>query len=49
MDYEVSLRKSEAHLIEIISYDEWKRHLEHELHIDVENGEENNHPSLMIR
>jgi ferrous iron transport protein B len=44
MDYEVSLRKSEAHLIEIISYDEWERHLEHELHIDVENGEENNHP-----
>ncbi len=43
MDYEVSLRKSEAHLIEIISYDEWERHLEHELHIDVENGEENNH------
>ena len=36
MDYEVSLRRSEAHLIEIVPIEEWERELDHKLKIDVE-------------
>ncbi len=34
MDYEVSLRRSEAKLIEIVPLEEWRKNLEHELHHD---------------
>lgn len=43
MDYEVSLRRNEAHLIEVVPLEEWEKHLDHALHINVENGESDNY------
>lgn len=42
MDYEVSLRKAEAQLIEIIPLEEWEKRIEDKLHIDVEAGDSDN-------
>lgn len=44
MDYEVSLRRSEAQLIEIVSIEEWEKRLEKKLHIDVETGDPDEMP-----
>lgn len=39
MDYEVSLRRAEADLIEVVSLDEWDKQIEQRLHIDVETSD----------
>lgn len=42
MDYEVSLRKAEAQLIEIVPFEEWEKRIEDKLHINVETGDPDN-------
>ena len=39
MGYEVSLRRAEAQLIETVPVEEWEKHIEDKLHIDIETGE----------
>lgn len=40
MGYEVSLRRAEAHLIEITTLEEWEKNIERRLHIDTESHED---------
>lgn len=42
MDYEVSLRKAEAQLIEIVPFEEWEKRIEDKLHINFETGDPDN-------
>lgn len=42
MDYEVSLRKAEAQLIEIVPFEEWEKRIEDKLQINVETGDPDN-------